>query len=128
MNIAEKKIALAREEIKNEIVNLVKEIFIATHGNIPQMVYKEDGNTDYYEDWRIDVRNSPNYVSILVEITSSYDECLSYERYPINEYIVTLDDDLYFYPTELEDEIHWKEINTDDLVALYTYLLGVKAL
>ena len=124
MNIVEKKIALVREEIKNEIVNLVKEKFIAIHGDTPQMVYKEDGDAD----WRIDVRNLPNYASVLVEITSSYDEYVSYERYPINEYIVTLDDDLYFYPTELGDDFHWSEINTDDLVALYTHLLSVKAL
>lgn len=126
MNIVEQKIILVREEIKDAITALVKEIYYAIHNDTPQMVKDADGDDDYYEDWRIDVRNIAEYASILVEITSSYDEYSTYERYPIWEYIVTLDNDLYFYPAELGDEFYWKEVSTDDLVLLYTHLLKYK--
>lgn len=126
MNIVEQKITLVREEIKEEIINLVKETFIAIHGDAPQIVYDEDRDADYYEDWRIDVRDIDEYASIMVETTSDNDEYNTYERFPILEYIVTLSDDLYFYPAELGDEFYWEEINTDDLVLLYTHLLKHK--
>lgn len=126
MNIVEQKITLVREEIKDAIIALVKETYYAIHNGTPQMVKDADGDDDYYEDWRIDVRNIAEYASILVEITSTYDEYNTYERYPIWEYIVTLDDDLYFYPAELGDEFYWGEVSTDDLVALYTHLLKHK--
>ena len=126
MNIVEQKITFVREQIKEEIINLVKETFIAIHGNVPKMVVNEDGEDDYYENWRIDVRDIAEYASIMVETTSSHDDYNTYERYPIWEYIVTLDDDLYFYPAELGDEFYWEEINTDDLVSLYTHLLNHK--
>jgi hypothetical protein len=74
----------------------------------------------------LDVRNIAEYASVLVEITSSCDEYNTYERFPIWEYIVTLSDDLYFYPAELGDEFYWEEVSTDDLVLLYTHLLKHK--
>ena len=126
MNIVEQKITLVREEIKEEIIHLVKETFIAIHGTLPKIVYDEDRDADYYEDWRIDVRDIDEYASIMVETTSDNDEYNTYERFPILEYIVTLSDDLYFYPAELGDEFYWEEINTDDLALLYTHLLKHK--
>lgn len=126
MNTIEKKITLVREDIKDAIVALVKDTFLQIHGDTPQMVKDADGDDDYFEDWRIDVRNIAEYASILVEITSSCDEYNTYERFPIWEYIVTLSDDLYFYPAELGDEFYWEEVSTDDLVLLYTHLLKHK--
>jgi hypothetical protein len=126
MNIVEQKITLVREDIKDAIIALVKETYINIHGNIPKMVKDADGDDDYFEDWRIDVRDLPEYASILVEITSDNDSYNNYERYPINEYIVNLSDDLYFYPAELGDEFYWEELSTDDLVLAYTHLLKSK--
>ena len=126
MNIVEQKITLVREDIKDAIIALVKDTFLQIHGDMPQMVKDEDGDADYYENWRIDVRDIAEYASILVEITSDNDSYNTYERYPIWEYIVTLDDDLYFYPAELGDEFYWEEVSTDDLVLLYTHLLKNK--
>ena len=126
MNTIEKKITLVREDIKDAIVALVKDTFLQIHGDTPQMVKDADGDDDYFEDWRIDVRDIAEYASVLVEITSTYDEYNTYERYPIWEYIVTLDDGLYFYTAELGDEFYWEEVSTDDLVALYTHLLKHK--
>ena len=126
MNTIEKKITLVREDIKNAIIALVKDTFLQIHGDTPQMVKDADGDNDYYEDWRIDVRDIAEYASILVEITSDNDSYNTYERYPINEYIVTLSDDLYFYPDELGDEFYWEELSTDDLVLAYTHLLKNK--
>ena len=107
-----------RETIKNNIVELVKEIYYQKHNDYPNWVENEV--------YTIDVRDLSEYVSILVEITDSYNEFPTYERYPINEYIVTLDDDLFFYPAELGDEFHYKEITTDDLVCLYEHLINVR--
>ena len=126
MNTIEKKITLVREDIKDAIIALVKDTFLQIHGDTPQMVKDADGDDDYYEDWRIDVRDLSEYASILVNVTSMNDELPTYERFPIWEYIVTLSDDLHFYPAELGDEFYWEEISTDDLVALYTHLLKFK--
>lgn len=126
MNIVEQKITLVREDIKDAIIALVKETYIKIHGNIPKMVKDADGDDDYFEDWRIDVRDLPEYASILVNVTSINDELPTYNRFPIWEYIVTLSDDLYFYPAELGDEFYWEELSTDDLVSLYTHLLKYK--
>lgn len=107
-----------RETIKNNIVELVKDIYYQKHNDIP--------NGD--EVYTLDVRDIPEYATILVEIKNGSDEYTTYERYPINEYIVTLDDDLFFYPAELGDEFHYKEIKTDDLANLYKHLYMVRHL
>lgn len=120
MNVVEQRITNERNIIKDEMVYLIKMIYLDIHKDNPQMVKDADGDDDYFEDWRIDVRNIPEYASIMVE--SEY----ACERYPIWEYIVTLDDGLYFYPAELGDEFYWEEVSTDDLVKLYTHLLNVR--
>ena len=117
-NILKDILNSTRETIKNHIVDLVKEVYYQKHNDYP--------NWDEDEVYTLDMRDLPEYASILVEITDTYDEYNTYERYPINEYIVTLDDDLFFYPAELGDEFHYKEISTDDLVCLYEHLYEVK--
>jgi hypothetical protein len=118
MNLIEQEITFVREQVKDAIVRLVKEIYLAIYKVPPQMVKDENGEDDYFEDWRINVSRIPKYVTILVDATN--------ERLPIWEYIVTLDDDLYFYPAEIGEEFHWEEITTDDLVSLFTHLLNHK--
>jgi hypothetical protein len=118
MNLIEQEITFVREQVKDAIVRLVKEIYLAIYKVPPQMVKDENGEDDYFEDWRINVSRIPKYVTILVDATN--------ERFPIWEYIVTLDDDLYFYPAEIGEEFHWEEITTDDLVSLFTHLLNHK--
>lgn len=126
MNAVEQRIYNERCIIKDEMVYLIKMIYLDIHKDSPQMVKNGDGDDDYFEDWRIDVRNIPEYASVMVETHSTYDDYSTYERYPIWEYIVTLDDGLYFYPAELGEEFYWEEVSTDDLVKLYTHLLNVR--
>lgn len=127
MNFLEYKLDQTRKDIKKEIVELVKEIYYLKHNDYPQMVKDDNGDDGYYENWIIDVRDLSEYASVLVEITTSNDDYHTYERYPIWEYIVTLDDDLYFYPAELGEEFHWEEVNTDDLMGLYNHLFNNKS-
>lgn len=127
MNFLEYKLDQTRKDIKKEIVELVKEIYYLKHNDYPQMFNDANGDADYYDNWIIEVRDLSEYASVLVEITSSDDDYNTYERYPIWEYIVTLDDDLYFYPAELGEEFHWEEINTDDLMGLYNHLFNNKS-
>jgi hypothetical protein len=52
-------------------------------------------------------------------VGNTYDECVAPYEVCIDRFIVTLDENLYFYSTENSEEYHWEDVNTDDLVKIH---------
>ena len=101
-----------RANIKELICGVLTDIYKSQHnGLLP--------NWDNDEEIIVD-ESCLTTQYIVIQITSQ--SGTSYEKEYINEYIVTLDYDLYFRIGDNNDETHWNEINTDDLVTILTML------
>jgi hypothetical protein len=109
-----------RNKIKENICNVVVDIYKQQNNN-------ELPNWEEDEEIVVDANQLPNK-SILLEVYCPNGEV--YEKQLINEYIVTLDYNLYVHcgNDELENEIHWSDINTDDLVSLLDVLNEYKSI
>lgn len=96
-----------RANIKELICNLLTEKYslLPNWGNEEEIVVND---TD------LPIQN------IIIKITTQSGVC--FEEIPINSYIVTLDYNLYFKCGDEDDEYHWTEISTDELVSIHTML------
>lgn len=103
-----------RTNIKENICKVLVDIYKQQNNN-------ELPNWEEDEEIVVDANQLPNK-SILLEVYCPNGEV--YEKQLINEYIVTLDYNLYVHcgEDEIENEIHWNDINTDDLVAILEVL------
>lgn len=101
-----------RANIKELICNLLTEKYKSQHnGLLPNWGNEEEIVVD---DTDLPIQN------IIIKVTTQSGVC--FEEIPINSYIVTLDYNLYFKCGDEDDEYHWTEISTDELVSIHTML------
>lgn len=103
-----------RTAVKNEITSLLVNIYINKYGQQP--------NWQEGEEIVIDDSTLPTYrISVEVDDTYSSDNC-TVEKWAVNEYRVSLDENLFFRCGDNNDEFHYDEISTDELVEIYSLL------
>ena len=99
-----------RMAVKNKISDLLTNIYINQYGQEPN--WQDD------EEIVIDDYNLPTF-RILVEIEDlNSSDNYSVEKLAINEYRVSLDENLFFRCGDNNEEFHSDEISTDELVAI----------
>jgi hypothetical protein len=105
-----------RTKIKENICNVVVDIYKQQNNN-------ELPNWEEDEEFVVNDSKLPTK-RILIEFYCQSGENV-FEKQVINKYIVTLDNNLFFRcgEDEIADEIHWNDINTDDLVSIL-YMLN----
>ena len=109
-----KQLADFREMVKNEITSLLENIYINQYGQQP--------NWSEGEEIVLDDSNLPTFrISVEVSDIHSSDNC-TVEKWAINEYRVSLDENLFFRCGDNNDEFHYNEISTDELVKIYTLI------
>lgn len=103
-----------RMALKNEISDLLSNLYIKQYGQQP--------NWQEGEEIVIDDSNLPTYrISVEVDDTYSSDNC-TVEKWAVNEYRVSLDENLFFRCGDDNDEFHYDEISTDELVEIYSLI------
>ena len=111
-----KKVNEVRKLIKNAISEILIEHYKKrNNGVLP--------NWEDEEDIIIDANEFKREMSIRIEVFNTYNEDTIIEKQTINEFIVTLDENLFF---KTEDEYEWTEITTDELMEIY-YKLNINS-
>ena len=101
------------QEVRTLIKNAICEILIEQ--------YKK-GNNGILPNWEdeeeiiIDANEFKREMRIGIEVYNTYDENRTIEHQTINEFIVSLDENLFF---ETEDTYEWTEVSTDELMEIY---------
>ena len=102
-----------RNNVKDSICSMLVGIYLAKHNGIMP---------DWSKDEEIIVEDTDSdncHTTIMLNVGNTYDECVVPEVVCIDRFIVTLDENLYFYSSEDNDEYHWEDVNTDDLVKIH---------
>ena len=96
-----------RVTIKEHICNTLTGIFKHfNNGNLPN--YEED------EEVLVEASQMALHLFVDMEVGNTYNSDTNIEKWEINDYVVTLDNNLFFRVCG-DNEIEWKEIPTDDL-------------
>lgn len=103
-----------RTEVKNEIASLITNIFIKQYGELPNWEEEQEivVTDDKLPTFRVMVNVGDNYSS----------DNYIVEKWVINEYRVTLDNNLFFRCGDNNDEFNYDEISTDELVEIYNLI------
>lgn len=110
---AQNELTAFRNNVKDSIFSMLVGIYLAKHNGIM---------TDWSNDEEIIVEDTDSdncHTNIMLNVGNTYDECVAPEVVCIDRFIVTLDENLYFYSTENNGEYHWEDVNTDDLVKIH---------
>ena len=100
----------ARKEIKDFIVFEMAQLYKALKIKVN---FAED------EDYRLNFgEKNLMPVKLIVYIDDSYENDAFLIQMDAKSIIMTLDDDIYLIAGDNEDEIHWTDIQTDDLVKI----------
>jgi hypothetical protein len=103
-----------RTALKNEISDLLSNLYIKQYGQQPN--WQED------EEIVIDDSNLPSFrISVDVGDLHSPDNN-TVEKWAVNEYRVSLDENLFFRCGDNNDEFHYDDISTDELVEIYSLI------
>ena len=89
-------------------------------------IFKFDGNIpNWEEDEEYIIEDNENddcHISIMKIEKNTYDDDVIPVIFCIDRFIVTLDNNLYFYSNEDDIDFEWDEISTDDLCGIYEML------
>ena len=114
MKTINQQLADFRTAVKNEITSLLVNIYIKKYGQQP--------NWQEGEEIVIDDSNLPSFrISVDVSDLHSPDNN-TVEKWAVNEYRVSLDENLFFRCGDNNDEFHYDDISTDELVEIYRCL------
>ena len=103
-----------RTDVKNEIASLITNIFIKQYGELP--------NQEEEQEIVVTDDNLPT-LRVMVNVGDIYSsDNFTVEKWAINEYVVTLDNNLFFRCGDNNDEFNYDEISTDELVLLYSLI------
>lgn len=105
-----------RCKVKEEICRLLKEVYLELNDDHPNF---ENGEEYVLEEY--DVADDNLFINVVVWDT--YDEYSYNELQEVQKYIVTLDNNLFFISGDCENETEWSEISTDELVAIYEFIV-----
>ena len=109
---AQNELTAFRNNVKDSICSMLVGIYLANHNGI-----MPDWSND--EEIIVEDTDSDNcHTTIMLNVGNTYDECVAPEVVCIDRFIVTLDENLYFYSMENNDEYVWEDVNTDDLVKI----------
>ena len=97
------------EKIKTEICKDLISLYTKKYKTLP--------NWEEEEEIVIDESILGN-ITIPVEVGNTYDESTNFESWVINEYVVTLDLNLFFRCNDDYNEFNWTELSTDSLVGI----------
>lgn len=109
---ANNKLNIFRNDIKECITNELIKIYLKEHNGIFP-------NFNDEQDFNIDNSNIPSK-QICVKMESQSGTFFEMEY--INEYIVTLDNNLYVKIGDYDEEMEWTDIYTDDLISILSIL------
>ena len=112
MKTISQQLADFKEMVKNEITSLLENIYIKQYGQQPNWSEGEDIvlSDDIFPTFRVAIAigdSSDNY---------------TVEKWAINEYRVSLDENLFFRCGDNDDEFHFSEITTEELVEIYNII------
>lgn len=114
MNHIEQHLQNTRALCKESIVGLVTLIYIKHNGQFPNWENDEEISVENSE------LGSTGYIS--VEVSNTYDDSTSIEKWSIEEYRVNVSAELFFWCNDTLEEINWNDVSTDELVAIHTRL------
>ena len=109
---ANNKLNIFRNDIKECITKELIQIYLKEHNGIFP-------NFNNEEDFIID---NSNILSKQIYVKVECQSGTFFEMEQINEYVVTLDNNLYVKIGDYDEEFEWTEINTDDLVSILSIL------
>lgn len=117
MKISELTLTKKLNEVRILIKNAICEILIKQYkkGNNGELPNWEDE-----EEVVVDANEFKREIRIGIEVYNTYNEDTTIEKQTINEFIVSLDENLFFVT---EDTYEWTEITTDELMEIYYKLL-----
>ena len=112
MKTISQQLADFKEMVKNEISSLLENIYINQYGQQPNWKEGEEIvlSDDIFPTFRVAIAigdSSDNY---------------TVEKWAINEYRVSLDENLFFRCGDDNDEFHFSDITTDELVDIYNLI------
>lgn len=105
-----------RCKVKEEICRLLREVYLELNDELPNFENDEEYVLENY-----DVADDDLFINVV--IWNTYDEYSYNERQEVQRYIVTLDNNLFFISGHCENETEWSEISTDELVAIYEFIV-----
>lgn len=114
MNHIELHLQNTRALCKDSIVGLVTLIYIKHNGQFPNWENDEEISVENSE------LGSTGYIS--VEVSNTFDESTSIEKWSIEEYRVNVSGELFFWCNDTLEEVEWTKVATDELVTIYTKL------
>lgn len=103
-----------RDLVKKNICKVLVDMYMIENNN--QLPNWEEDEEIVIDDSKLHTQ------TILLEVFTQSGDV--YEKQVINEYRVTLDDNLFFRcgDDEIENEINWCDVSTDDLVSILDML------
>ena len=105
-----------RCKVKEEICRLLREVYLDLNDDLPNFENDEEYVLENY-----DVADDDLFINVV--IWNTYDEYSYNEQQEVQKYIVTLDNNLFFICSDCENKIEWSEVSTDELVAIYEFIL-----
>ena len=112
-----------RRKVKEEICRLLKEVYLDLNDDITDLETDEECELENY-----DVADDDLFINVVV-----WDTCgdFSYnELQEVQRYIVTTDNNLFFIcgggNWNVENKIEWSNVSTDELVAVYEFIVKNK--
>lgn len=110
---AQNELTAFRNNVKDSICSMLAGIYLAKHNGV-----MPDWSND--EEIIVEDTDSDNcHTTITLNVGNTYDECVAAYEVCIDKFIVTNDVNLYFYSTENNEEYHWEDVNTDDIVKIH---------
>lgn len=102
-----------RTSVKEEIVSLIKYIYLKENNGLTPNFSNDEEYILFCSDLKVDIK-------INVDCLDLDDETISIEQLSIYNYVVSLDDELFFRCGE--DEFNWSELSTDEIVMIFNTL------
>jgi hypothetical protein len=104
-----------RNDVKNSITGCLVAIYLKHNGSLP------DWSND--EEFVIDDDELGRSIRISMEVSNTYSEDTLVEKWVINQFRVTCDNNLFFECEGCTNEVEWTEVSTDELVGILEILI-----
>lgn len=115
------KVAELRAELKEQIATLIKQIYVETYGDFPDL---ENGESYYLDFYDIPVKMDRMRICTLsIDIYQFIDESNSYEKQKV-EYVILDSDGKIDFETHF-NTIPFENAKFDDIVGIYEFLKNI---
>ena len=106
-----------RCKVKEEICRLLKDVYLELNDDLTDFENDEECVLENY-----DVVDDSLFINVVV--WDAYNEYSNNELQEVQRYIVTLDNNLFFICGDCENKIEWDDVSTDELVAIYEFIVN----